>query len=245
MLHNFGRSSFNIGFLFALIGLIFVVYFSFQLNWKIIFAGKDDFRSTTATVTEFHETQYTLNDNTLFEYHYRYTVPGRKPFSGSFLEYSGAYRNGQDIRIEYLENDPGISRFSGKDRRNYDKVMFLAGVGGLLVGFSFLYPSCRKTRRERKILIAGLPSRGRLIHAEPTNLKINEQTVYNLTYEYETYQGKSQKFSLRSHMIRNLSEEHTENLVYDPGHPDKAVVVDTLPGSVARYVSSKIGSQDD
>ena len=34
LLHNFGRSSFNIGFLFAIIGLAIVVYFSFHLNWS-------------------------------------------------------------------------------------------------------------------------------------------------------------------------------------------------------------------
>ncbi len=240
LLHNFGRSSFNIGFLFALIGLAFVVYFSFELNWKIILADKTDFKTASAVITEFQETQYTIDENPLFEYHYRYSVAGMEPNSGSFLEYAGSYRTGQEIQIEYLIKAPEVSRFAGKDRRNYDKVMFLAGIGGLLVGFSFLYPSCRKTRRERKILMAGLPSKGKLIHAEPTNLKFNEQTVYNLTYEYATLQNQSQKLSVRSHMIRNLSEEYTENLIYDPRKPSRAVIVDTLPGAVARYVTRKI-----
>lgn len=242
LLHNFGRSSFNIGFLFTVIGLAFIVYFSFQINWKILLAGKDDFTPAQAFISGYNETQYSVNDSFLFEYHYVYASGGENVSHGSFLEYAGAYNTGQEIQVEYLNDSPEISRFSGRDRRNFDRIMFLGGIGGLLAGFFFLYPSIRKTRRERKILMAGLPARGTLIQAEPTNLKVNDQTVYKLTYEYSTGRNKSQKFSIRSHMIRNLSEEHSESLVYDPRKPSSAVIVDTLPGPVARYVAQKIDS---
>lgn len=240
LLHNFGRSSFTIGFLFTLIGLAFVLFFSFQLNWKIILAGKNDLIQSQAYITGFSETPYSVNDNSLSEYRYRYFVEGENPHSGLFLEYAGSYQTGQQIQIEYLKKFPEVSRISGKDRRNYDRIMFFAGVGGLLVGFFFLYPSCRKTRRERKIIMTGLPAKGKLILAEPTNLEVNEQTVYKLTYEYPCGTNKSQKFSVRSHMIRNFSEEHFENLIYDPRKPSRAVIIDTLPGPVARYISSKL-----
>ena len=237
LLHNFGRTSFIIGFLFAIVGLTFVIFYSFKLNWKILLAGKNDFTSTTAYITGSDETQYTTDENILFEYHYRYSVGGNNENMGSFLEFAGSYEVGQEIQIEYLKDSPDVSRIEGRDRRNFDQIMFLAGIGGILGSFLFLYPSIRKTRRERKILIAGRPAIGKLIHAEPTNMKVNEQTVYKLTYEYSTGSNKSQKFSVRSHMIRNLSEEHTENIVYDPGKPSRAVIVDTLPGPVARYVT--------
>ncbi|MCK4748237.1 MAG: DUF3592 domain-containing protein [Bacteroidales bacterium] len=239
LLHNFGRSSFNIGFLFTVIGLAFVIYFSFELNWKILLAGKNDLTPAVAYITDYHETQYSINDQFLFEYHYKYSVDSKNSGSGSFLEYPECYETGQEIQIEYLKNSPGVSRISGKDRSNFDQIMFLAGVVGLLAGFFFLYPSCRKTRRERKILMAGMPASGKLIHAEPTNLKVNDQTVYKLIYEYSTGNNKSQKFSVRSHMIRNLSDEHSEKLIYDPRIPSRAVIIDTLPASVARYVNSK------
>lgn len=240
MLHNFGRSSFNIGFLFALIGLIFVAYFSSILNWKLLFADEEDFSRANAIITEIQPTKYSVNDNFLFEYYYSYSLDEIKENTGSFLEYEGVYRMDQSIQVEYLSNSPEISRFSGKDRRNFDKIMFLAGVGGSLIGIIFLVPSIRKTRKERKILIAGRPARGKLIHAEPTNLSINEQTVYKLIFEYSTGNNKSQQFSTRSHLIRNLSEEHFQTLVYDPRQPESAVIIDTLPGPVARYVTEKI-----
>lgn len=240
LLHNFGRNSFIIGFLFSLVGLAFVLYFSFQLNWKIIFAGKDDFAPAQGYITGYNETAFSENDNTLFEYHYRFNLEKESTHSGVFLEYAGSYQIGQEIQVEYLKNSPGVSRILGRDRRNYHQIMFFAGIGGLLAGFLFLYPSCKKTRRERKIIMAGFPTKGKLILAEPTNLKVNEQTVYKLTYEYPTGNNKSQKFSVRSHMIRNFSDEHFENLIYDPGKPSKAVIIDTLPEPVARYITRKL-----
>jgi hypothetical protein len=243
LLHNFGRSSFVTGFLFAIIGLSFVMYFSSVINWKILLAGEEDFFSTTALITEINETRYSVNDEFLFEYHYNYSLDDELMRPGVFLESEGAFRTGQEIQIDYLITDPNISRYSGKDRSNLNQIMLLAGAGGTLVGFFFLFPSVRKTRRERKILLSGRPVKGKLIHAEPTNMSVNEQTVYKLTFEYSVGNNTPRQFSTRSHMLRNLSEEHVETMVYDPRQPSRALIVDTLPGPVARFVNSKIDPQ--
>ncbi|KPL24707.1 MAG: hypothetical protein AMS23_05395 [Bacteroides sp. SM1_62] len=236
----FGRTSFIIGFLFTLIGLAFIIYFSMQLNWNILFAGKKDLVTTSGFITSMNETQYKANESLLYEYRYRYYDMSQIPYSGFFLEYANAYERGQEITVEYLKDSPEVSRFAGKDRQNYDQIMFLAGLGSIIIGFLFLYPSCRRTRRERKIIMMGRPAEGKLVYADPTNLRVNEQPVYKLTYEYCTGRYDVQKFSVRSHLIRNISDEHTEILIYDPSNPGKAVVVDTLPGPVARYILNKL-----
>jgi hypothetical protein len=240
ILFLFGRTSFIIGFLFTLIGLAFIVYFSMQLNWSILIAGKKDLVATAGFITGFDVTQYIVNESPLYEYRYQYYDDARIPYSGFFLEYAGAYATGQEITIEYLKETPEVSRFTGKDRQNYDQIMFLAGVGGVIMGFLFLFPSYRRTKKERKIIMTGRPARGKLIFAEPTNMRINEQPVYKLTYEYSTSHETIQRFSVRSHLIRNISDDHAEILIYDPGDPSKAVVVDTLPGPVARYILNKL-----
>lgn len=240
ILFLFGRTSFIIGSLFTLIGLAFIIYFSMQLNWNILFAGKKDLVTTSGFITSLNETLYKVNESTLYEYRYRYYDESQIPYSGFFLEYPDFYKPGQEITIEYLKDSPEVSRFAGKDRQNYDQIMFLAGVGSIIIGFLFLYPSYRRTRRERKIIMMGRPVEGKLVYAEPTNMRVNEQPVYNLTYEYNTNRDDVQQFSVRSHMIRNLSDERTEILIYDPSNPTKAVVVDTLPGPVARYILNKL-----
>ena len=118
--------------------------------------------------------------------------------------------------------------------------MFLGGIGAIVAGLFFLIPSSRRTRRERKIIMAGLPTEGKLVLAEPTNLRVNEQPVYKLTFEFRSGRNKSERCSIRSHLIRNLSNEHKEKLIYDPRTPSNAIVIDTLPSPVARYILNKL-----
>ena len=115
LLHNFGRSSFNIGFLFTVIGLAFIVYFSFQINWKILLAGKDDFTPAQAFISGYNETQYSVNDSFLFEYHYVYASGGENVSHGSFLEYAGAYNTGQEIQGFSSSTRP-YEKHEGKDK---------------------------------------------------------------------------------------------------------------------------------
>jgi hypothetical protein len=239
-LHFFGRTSCIIGFLFSLIGLLFIIFFSFQINWQIYFAGKKDLVATQGIITGFQETEYAVNDNPLFSYNYRYNDHSDNTYFGNFMEFEGEYSLGQSVDIEYLRKSPDSSRFMGRDRRNFDQIMFLGGIGAFLTGLFFLVPSSRKTRRERRLIMTGLPAEGRLILAEPTNLLINEQPVYNLTFEFKSGRNSSEKCSIRSHLIRNFSNEHREKLIYDPRKPSNAIVIDTLPGPVARYILKKL-----
>jgi len=240
ILHLFGRTSFIIGFLFTLIGLAFVIFFGLQINWQIRLAGKQDLVPTQGVITGFQETKYSVNENPLFNYNYRYSDQTENIHSGNFMEFEGIYSIGQSIDIEYIKDSPSISRFKGRDRKNLDQIMFLGGMGAILAGLFFLIPSSRRTRRERKIIMAGKPAEGSLIHAEPTNLKVNEQTVYKLTYEFKVEKNNSEKCFIRSHLIRNLSKNHKEKLIYDPGNPSNAIILDTLPDPVARYILKKL-----
>lgn len=240
ILHLFGRTSFIIGFLFVIIGLAFIIFFSFQINWRMYFAGKNDLVATQGIITGFQETEYAVNDDPLFSYNYRYSDQEENIYFGSFMEFEGHYSIGQSVEIEYLINAPDSSRFMGRDRKNFDQIMFLGGIGAFLTGLFFLIPSSKRTRRERKIIMTGLPAEGKLVLAEPTNLRVNEQPVYNLTFEFRSGRNSFEKFSIRSHLIRNFSREHKEKLIYDPRKPSNAVVIDTLPGPVARYILNKL-----
>lgn len=239
-MHLFGRTSFIIGFLFTFIGVVFIAFFSFQINWKIYFAGNKDLVTTQGIITGFQETKYAVNDNPLFNYNYRYADPSEVIYFGNFLEFEGQYSIGQPVDIEYLKKTPALSRFKGRDRKNFDQIMFLGGVGAVFVGLFFLVPSSKRTRKERKIIMAGIPAEGKLVLAEPTNVRVNEQPVYKLTFEFRSGRNTSERCSIRSHLIRNLSREHKEKLIYDPRKPSNAVVIDTLPSPVARYVLKKL-----
>ena len=240
ILHLFGRTSFIIGFLFGIVGLAFIVFFSPRINWQMYFAGKKNLVHAEGIITGSQETRYSVNDSPLFDYNYRYSDQSEKKYTGSFLEFEGLYNIGQQIDIEYLINAPGTSRFMGKDRKNLNQIMFLGGMGAVLAGLVFLIPSSRRTRKERRIIMAGLPAEARLVLAEPTNVRVNEQPVYKLTFEFSSGGREPNVCSIRSHLIRNVDSEQTQKLIYDPRKPSNAVIIDTLPSPVASYVLKKL-----
>jgi hypothetical protein len=240
IMHLFGRTSFIIGFIFTIIGIAVISFFSLQINWRMYFAGEKDLVITTGTISGSQETRYSVNDEPLFNYNYRYYDQAENIHEGDFLEFEGQYSMGQAIEIKYLKKVPSNSRHAGKDRKNLDQIMFLGGIAALLAGLLFIVPSSRKTRRERKIIMAGLPAEGKLLEALPTNLHVNDQPVYNLTFEFTTGRKSKERCSVRSHLIRNFSDEHKEKLIYDPRKPSNAVVIDTLPSPVAKYILQKV-----
>ena len=65
---------------------------------------------------------------------------------------------------------------------------------------------------------------------EPTNTRINNQTVYKLTFEFTTDDGRRYEATARSHRPFVLEDEPQEQLLYDPYNPKKAVLLDSLPG---------------
>ncbi len=239
MMHLFGRTSFIMGFLFAFIGLVFICFFGARINWRLYFAGEDDLVLTQAVITGFQETRYEVNDVPLFNYNYRYSDGSDSTYSGNLLEFEEALSIGQEVEIAYLKLSPSLSRFTGKDKRNFDKIMLLGSLGALLVGWLFMIPSSRRTRKERRILASGRPAEGKLLQAVPTTVKVNEQPVYNLTFEFHTGNNSPEQCTVRSHLIQNFSNDHKEKLIYDPRNPSNAVIIDTLPSSVARYILNK------
>jgi hypothetical protein len=71
----------------------------------------------------------------------------------------------------------------------------------------------------------------RLTLREPTNTKINDQTVYRMTFDYETKLGDQAQCVVRTHETQRLTDDEWETVLYDPLRPDRGTTLDHLPGS--------------
>lgn len=237
--HLLGRTGFILGSFFTLIGLIFVLYFSMIISWSILLADEEDFIQTTGMILEITETEYTVNEMPLFDHIYEYSDQEELLHKGDFLEFDGYYQKGESIPVEYLIKDHGKSRFMGNDKRNFDQIMFLGGWLFLIIGAVFLFTSFRRTRAEIIVLLAGKAAKGKLISAEPTDTRINDQPVYKMHFEFLDEYNKSQSFEIRTHLVGNILNEEESTIFYNPHDPSRAVVMNTLPHSVIRYLKKK------
>lgn len=104
-------------------------------------------------------------------------------------------------------------------------------IGGFpLIGLTFMTIGLRKGLRGVRLLRRGMTATGRLVSKQPTNTRINKQTVYELTFEFTAGDGKRYKAKASTHEPKSLEDDAAEPLLYDPADPNVSIMLDDLPG---------------
>lgn len=135
-----------------------------------------------------------------------------------------------DVEIEHPADRPDISRIKGMRRKPFHGALGLialipaTGLFMVLRGFQCGAINAGLLRR-------GRPAMGRLIHKRATGATVNKQQVWALTFEYIDGEGAKHQTVVKTHHEEHLTDEDAEKLLYDPGHPRRAVLIDSLPGT--------------
>ncbi|MBE0536958.1 MAG: DUF3592 domain-containing protein [Phycisphaerae bacterium] len=226
----FGGFSGQFGWFFFGFGMIFVWLFtcSADLTGWYIFRG--DLETAPGRITASRQTRMSVNDNPVWEYAYTFTAPDGQTCEGTSCKTGGGDRANGKVQIEFPKGRPQTSRIHGMSR----KPMGLFGLFPVLfpaVGLCFIASATAKGTKGIRLLRDGHPGAGRLIAKEPTNTKINDQTVYRLTFEFTSLDGRKYNASAKTHLPAILEDEPEEPLLYDPSDPACAVMLDDLPGA--------------
>lgn len=241
-----------LGWLFAGTGLVFALIFvgnSEVLTW-IDFRGQ---RATTVgTVEHTRATTSSENERPIIGVSYRYQVDGRH-YAGESYATTVRKSVGEEVKVEYLVAAPAESRIVGMRRRHFG-----GGVVSVLifpcVGLGFVLFTFPGGLRARRLLRIGLLGWGRLISREPTRMRVNKQPVYRLTFRFADPRaalpggpyrgggseesgaagfkssGTSYQVVCKTHEVERVTDEDEEPLLFDPDHPERAVMLDSLPG---------------
>lgn len=84
--------------------------------------------------------------------------------------------------------------------------------------------------RRIRLLRSGRPALGRLVDRRTTNVSINDEPVIALTFEFTTEDGLRARVVERTHRPQ-LLEDDEEPLLYDAQWPERAALLDHLPGA--------------
>jgi hypothetical protein len=170
---------------------------------------------------------------------------GFEPLEGGYMR-GASYGTGMYIPpgtavdIEYVKGDPATSRIVGSRRRAIEAWgIFVAIFPG--IGLVFMFLGLRGNARALRLLRIGKQARGRMVDKQPTNTKINKQTVYKYTFEYEDEAGTTHRITDKTHETGLVEDEATERLVYNPRKPDEGLLVDLLPGRPTIEPEGRIG----
>ena len=222
----------------GVITFLFIVPFTFAfVPFKDIFSDSfnDDDHVAVGLITETIETNATIGEVMVYGYKYEYELPGGSLYYGTGYSTGNTKTTGDTVNILYKQRYPEKSK--AVDLRNsiFGKetgvfILVLQGIGLLILILSIF-----KVRPQIHILKVGVLANGKLLNKEATNVKINKQTVYELTFEFAASNLKTYQAVVRSFQDDRLKDESYEKLVYDPENPEKAVLLDHLPVGIKDF----------
>lgn len=226
------------------------LFFGFGLVFVWVFGGSDFFYNTAffsgelavtdGIVTQVEETNLTINESSVYAYHYKYSVD-EKTYTGNTRAFGGRYQVNNTADIEYVVSDHGRSRIKNLSTG--------IGWGSVLtvifpiIGLIFMVSGIQKGTKGVRLLCEGKQAMGRLVSREATGTKINDQTVYKFSFEFEADDGRTYTAIGKTHLPGVFTGENTdqdgnqlkggsvqEPLLYNPRTPSDAVLLDDLPG---------------
>jgi len=219
--------------IWAISGLILLLIYSegdtmdFRMNF-----GKTD--KVQGYIKSLDETDVSVNEEEIVKYFYGFSVDG-EVFSGQ--SYGPYYYDADDqVTIEYLISDPENSRIMRMDNSMVGLVpIYIFGFLFLLFSF-FLFAAIQVAIKHGNLIENGEITESRRITKEPTNTKINNKTLFKLTYEYEVY-GVSYQLV---HKTTNTGDSgEMEEIVYKRNKPKVGVFLFKLPKDIAKRIRSR------
>ena len=221
---------------FLIMGGLFMFIFGANSDFSSFRLG-DNSPTREGQITQARSTNASSNNQIIYEYHYSFNLPNGTSQSGISYSENSNFQEGDTVQIQYVEKDPLISRIQGMRTAMFEPWVLLIIFPFLAIGLIFIIVNTINGIKANKLLNFGKLTYGRLVSKEPTNTRINNRTVYKLTFEFK---DGSQTFKAvaKSHLPEKLEDERLEKLVYDPNNPDNAVMIDSLPRAAKRYFES-------
>jgi hypothetical protein len=211
--------------------------FGFGMIFFWVFAGSADLSFVTlrgelartmGRVTNVEPTGASENNQTVMANHYEYSVAGQR-LTGTSYTTGSSTAAGENVTVEYKEGNPVRSRIAGMRTGHFGPVVFIVTIFPLIGALIILFTT-RGGFRRAGLLRTGVLTTGTLVGKEPTNMTVNKQRVYELTFAFTARDGRRCEAKVRSHEPSRLEDEHAEPLLYDPDDPSRAYVLDEVAG---------------
>jgi len=213
-------------------------FFVPHADWSGLYYFRGDLATAEGVVLESRETRCSENDVRVYAQTYRFTASDGAEYEGTSYATGRRLDPGATVTVEYVPDDPSISRIRGM-RRDVFGVEGWEGllIGGIFVvlpavGIAMLVVGVRKGVKANRMLARGQLALGKLKSKRPTNTSINEQRVWEFTFAFVADDGRTYETKARTHKIKDLSDPAGEYLLYDTFEPSYAAVLDNMPGGV-------------
>lgn len=99
-----------------------------------------------------------------------------------------------------------------------------------LVGLGLAVAGWLSARRPSELLARGRVGTGRLVAKDATDARIDDHTMFVLTFELDVEGHAPVRVQVKTHRPALLEDDEREPLLYHPEDPTVATLLDALPG---------------
>jgi hypothetical protein len=223
-----------LGWMFLTVGILFGSLFGTNVDWSSMFLFRGQLETAQGTVWSSEKTHFSegggrhSKGTPIYAHQYRFYFNDTE-YSGTSYSVGGGSRNGQNVTIEFPAGRPGRSRI-----KRMRRAPFGIGAGVVLlfpiIGLAAVLNGLRRGRNNVRLLTNGELAEGRLISKERTNVRINNRTVYELTFTFKDSRGEVKQTVVKTNEPEKLEDDRLERVFYDPENPSRALLFDNLPG---------------
>jgi len=227
------------GLSFAGMGMLFALIFTPMIDFSSPFHFGDSSLKTTGAVSQVEKTNMSVNEETVIRYEFTFTYMGRS-YSGTSYSTEHSYRPDDSVPVEFEPSDPSICRIEGMGMKPAGMFLLFIYIFPL-IGFVFLYFAFKKGIQKIHAIRYGIMTRGKFVKMESTGGSINDRSIYDLHFAFKDRLGNEYTAIGSTHLIEQVQDEPEERIIYDPDNPGNSVVVDAMPSSVRKFLSSVPG----
>jgi hypothetical protein len=219
---------------FITFGMLFFWVFEADLALITFSRYSGEMVSGKGIILETEETRTKIDGYPVYSILYSFVPENGEAMRGTsyitttFGRMQKQYQKGTAVAVEYKRENPSISRIKGGRPVVADITMSF-----ILLAFPFfllllLTMNLLLGRKNARLFSSGLLTRGSYISKEPTNVFVNDERLYRLTYEYETVRGEK-----RSMIHKTTDPDHfeeRETVLYLPQKSSSAILLKSIPG---------------
>lgn len=188
--------------------------------------------TAAGVVTAAPDSNMTVSEVPVYRTEFAFSVDGTE-WTGASFSRGRQYAVGQEVVVEYLPEDPHVSRIEGTSLTfgwfGLFVLLFpLFGVGMIVGGIA-------SYRKKSRILRTGTFAAGHVLEVEATNVTVNERRQYRIEIGFTLPDGTEQTTSWKTTNEEDIqvarsrkSSEAVVGVLYDPGSPSDSILVDTL-----------------
>ncbi len=189
-----------------------------------------ELKQTTGVIIEVDETNMEINEQSVWMYVYEYRDDAGYQYIREAYSTGRSLRNKQNVTVEYPVDAPHYGRIPGVRSAVFNSWLLISYIFPF-IGLAMVYFGIKRGLTDYKLLKIGQLAQAKLIQKKATNTSINEQKVYELTFQFQASDNKKYQKIIKSHQTEHLEDDDFERIFYNPNNPAISSLVDDLPGT--------------